>query len=94
MPALSVSWGPWAGAGMAARLDERLAQSIERRGVTPLRPGTAMRALLGVLAQPVAHTMICEFDWVRFIAGRDNREQTEHFLDVVARANKLAGVAA
>jgi len=29
-----------------------------------------------------------------FISGQDNRGQTEHFLDVVARANKLAGVPA
>jgi acyl transferase domain-containing protein/NADPH:quinone reductase-like Zn-dependent oxidoreductase/acyl carrier protein len=72
LPALSVSWGPWAGVGMAARLDERLARNIERQGVAPLRAGTAMRTLLSELAQPVAHTMICEFDWARFTAGRDN----------------------
>ena len=70
LPGLSVNWGPWAGAGMAAELDERLAQGIAAQGISFLEPDDAMRALVEVMGRPVAQSMICEVDWKRYTAAR------------------------
>jgi acyl transferase domain-containing protein/NAD(P)-dependent dehydrogenase (short-subunit alcohol dehydrogenase family)/acyl carrier protein len=73
-PGFSVGWGPWAGAGMAARLDERAAEGIARRGVKPLRPRSAMRALREAMARPLAHAMVGEFDWARYAAAQTGED--------------------
>ncbi|MGP4112735.1 type I polyketide synthase [Streptomyces sp. 4N509B] len=79
-PGFSVGWGPWAGAGMAARLDERAAEGIARRGVRPLRPRSAMRALHEALARPVAHAMVGELDWARYVAAQPGENPLFHLV--------------
>jgi hypothetical protein len=61
LPALSVGWGPWAGAGMA----ESVAESLTRSGLRPLGAGEAFEALADALARPAAHVAIAAVDWSR-----------------------------
>ncbi|MGC5364453.1 type I polyketide synthase [Streptomyces sp. DT24] len=70
LPALSISWGPWAEVGMAAGLSGRLMRNIESQGMKFLRPADGARAMFKALGRPAAHVMIGEFDWERLIAGR------------------------
>nr|WP_239157732.1 type I polyketide synthase [Streptomyces sp. SID13726] len=66
LPASSLAWGPWAGAGMAADGDTTEAR-LRRSGLTPLDPDSAV-ALLGRIATDgtaVAVT-VADVDWARF----------------------------
>ena len=63
LAALSISWGPWAGAGMA-----RLTTSLEQRGM-PLLTATEGWQWLGRLlsSAPPAHVAIARLDWPRLL---------------------------
>lgn len=45
LPGLSLQWGPWDGIGMSARLQERDRQRLLERGLMPMAPAAALRAL-------------------------------------------------
>ncbi|MGK3202852.1 type I polyketide synthase [Amycolatopsis sp. MEPSY49] len=65
LPATSIAWGPWAGAGMAAGNSAR----AERGGIRPMAPALATAALHRALTsgEPVA---VADVDWTQFRAGR------------------------
>ncbi|WP_051385891.1 type I polyketide synthase [Actinokineospora inagensis] len=59
---LSVAWGPWAGAGMAAEVASRL----RRGGLRPLAPRRALAALEGALAADDTCVTVADVDWTKF----------------------------
>ncbi|MGW5619210.1 SDR family NAD(P)-dependent oxidoreductase, partial [Streptomyces sp. NPDC003877] len=64
LPATSIAWGPWAGAGMAAVAGGR------RRGqgaVTPLPPETALSALGALVDAGAVTRLVVAADWSRFV---------------------------
>ncbi|MEV5357495.1 type I polyketide synthase [Streptomyces sp. NPDC052693] len=64
LPATSIAWGPWAGAGMAAVAGGR------RRGqgaVTPLPPETALSALGALVDAKAVTRLVVAADWSRFV---------------------------
>ncbi|WP_410618703.1 type I polyketide synthase [Amycolatopsis sp. cmx-8-4] len=63
LPATAVAWGPWAGGGMASRGDATT--HLRRRGVTPMRPETAIAALAQAVNQDPA-VVVADVDWTRF----------------------------
>ncbi|GAA1952188.1 type I polyketide synthase [Amycolatopsis minnesotensis] len=65
LPALSVAWGPWAGAGMAAQGASRLKAS----GLPPLDPRLALMALGQALGERRATVTIADVDWSAFTGG-------------------------
>ncbi|MEU3188555.1 type I polyketide synthase [Streptomyces sp. NPDC006923] len=67
LPGVSVAWGPWADAGMAA--DERIAERVRRGGVTPMAPGPALRTLRRVLELRDRAVTVADVDWAKFAAG-------------------------
>ncbi|WP_344610018.1 SDR family NAD(P)-dependent oxidoreductase, partial [Streptomyces glaucus] len=67
LPATSVAWGPWDGAGMAA--DETVAEHFRRQGVRPLDPARAVAALQRALDEDVTCTTVADVDWARFAAA-------------------------
>ncbi len=75
LPALSVDWGTWAGAGMASGGDRREEQwSRHGIGSFPVRHG--VEALLRLLSHPGPRVVVANADWVRLArtarpAGRD-----------------------
>ena len=64
LPALSVAWGAWAGAGMAARGG----QAWAARGLMPLQPTQAFAALERLLRAGATHAAVLPIDWSRFLA--------------------------
>ncbi|PPK68489.1 type I polyketide synthase [Actinokineospora auranticolor] len=63
-PALSVAWGPWAQAGMAA--DDTTSARLRRTGLPPLRTDQALTALGQAMSGRAAALAIAEIDWTRF----------------------------
>lgn len=82
LPALSIAWGPWSAAGMAARPD-RIGR-MERIGIQPITPeqGVASLGLLCTQAE-CGHVGVFEADWRRLSEGL---EGAALFLERVLRA--------
>ncbi|WP_377594394.1 type I polyketide synthase [Micromonospora eburnea] len=59
--ALTVSWGAWAGPGMADGAD-----SMDHSGVRPMAPEAALEALGRVLDRGDRTTVIADLDWTHF----------------------------
>ncbi|WP_445037383.1 type I polyketide synthase, partial [Streptomyces hayashii] len=68
LPATSLAWGPWAGAGMAADGDTAEAR-LRRSGLTPLTPETAVEALRLAVSGGNPTTVVADVDWARFAPG-------------------------
>lgn len=68
LPGLSINWGPWAEAGMAANLDTHQIRRVEHQGIRFLNPTEATRAMVLALGRPWDQVMICKFDWPRYTA--------------------------
>jgi hypothetical protein len=66
LPALSVSWGPWADDGMAAR--DGIAERLSAAGFTPMPTAAALGALQRLLAAGATHAGLARVDWARFAA--------------------------
>ena len=67
LPALCVDWGPWAGAGMAARLAPGRAR-WQAGGIGALEPREATAVLGELLAGPWTQAVVLPADWTRFAA--------------------------
>nr|WP_073762806.1 type I polyketide synthase [Streptomyces sp. CB02923] len=61
LPATSVSWGPWAGEGMAT--DSDAADRMSRDGLLPMAAAPALAALRQALAQGMTHVTVADIDW-------------------------------
>jgi acyl transferase domain-containing protein/acyl carrier protein len=64
LPAMSINWGPWADAGMAASLGERDQRRLADRGMRPLPPGEG-REVLGRLLDEGggAQAIVASMNW-------------------------------
>ncbi|MYW05801.1 type I polyketide synthase, partial [Streptomyces sp. SID3343] len=67
LPATSVSWGHWAGGGIAApEVEERLG----RQGLTMLDPTLAVAVLGDILDADESHLTVCDIDWDVLVRDR------------------------
>ncbi|WP_444843227.1 type I polyketide synthase [Amycolatopsis kentuckyensis] len=66
LPATSIAWGPWAGAGMAAGSSSR----AERGGIRPMAPALATAALHRALTDSEPVLAVADVDWTQFRASR------------------------
>ncbi|GGS99924.1 hypothetical protein GCM10010206_73300 [Streptomyces cinerochromogenes] len=64
LPATSVAWGAWGGAGMAAA--EGAEDLLSRRGVPLMAPETALAGLRAALDRDETTTAFAAVDWARF----------------------------
>nr|WP_281273031.1 type I polyketide synthase [Streptomyces reniochalinae]WOZ30699.1 BpdB [Streptomyces reniochalinae] len=62
--ATALAWGPWAGGGMLA--DAGIESEVSRRGLRPLEPGPAARAVTDLAGPGAAHTTLADVDWPVF----------------------------
>ncbi|AUS82041.1 hypothetical protein C1701_25780 [Actinoalloteichus sp. AHMU CJ021] len=65
LPATSVAWGPWAGAGMLES-DQEIEARLRRRGLAPLAPELAIRALHRALDHDESAIVVADVDWGNF----------------------------
>ncbi len=59
LPALAISWGPWAEVGMAAKLTERHSSA----GFIPFKPEEGLKILEQALNQSLSHLLAANVDW-------------------------------
>jgi hypothetical protein len=64
-PAVSVGWGPWAEAGMAARLGAAHAAALRHRGLAPWPVRQGLRLLGRLLRPDAAHVVAAALDPAR-----------------------------
>ncbi|MCX4792029.1 SDR family NAD(P)-dependent oxidoreductase [Streptomyces sp. NBC_01221] len=64
LPGTSIAWGPWAGTGMAAQGEAE--QGLRRRGLTPMEPDLAIRALAQAVDNGDSSLTVADVDWTRF----------------------------
>ncbi|MEU8814271.1 type I polyketide synthase [Actinoplanes sp. NPDC048796] len=62
--ATSVAWGSWAGGGM---VDDEADALLRRRGVRPMAPERAVRALADAVGRDDATAVVADVDWARFV---------------------------
>ncbi|MFI0796861.1 amino acid adenylation domain-containing protein [Micromonospora rubida] len=70
LPALSVSWGSWAEAGMTDRLPDRYRAQLLAEGEHLLSWRDGVRALATLMAGDTPHAAVTRMDWARFAATR------------------------
>jgi len=83
LPALSINWGPWSGAGMAAQLAAREQQRMEESGMRGLASDQALAAMAQLLRFPTAQAGVFEIDWARLFRSEPNATGRTVFRDLV-----------
>jgi acyl carrier protein len=68
LPALSVAWGPWAGAGMAADFAARGRDVWQDRGLGKIEPVGGFSQLERLLADGATYGAVIPIRWTRFLA--------------------------
>ncbi len=66
-PGLSINWGPWEGAGMAATQNRRDKARWAASGLTPLSPQGGMLALEKLLTSEQPQAGVFPVDWSKFL---------------------------
>ncbi|MHC0067445.1 type I polyketide synthase [Nostoc sp. UIC 10890] len=66
LPGLSINWGPWAQAGMAASLDNRNRDRMVASGITPLTPEQGLQVLGQLLEQSLPQVGVLSVQWSVF----------------------------
>jgi NADPH:quinone reductase-like Zn-dependent oxidoreductase/acyl carrier protein len=62
-PGLSINWGAWSGAGMAARVQDVIQRQWEARGLGTITPSQGLATLAVLLAEPAAQVGVLPVDW-------------------------------
>ncbi|MEO0373357.1 MAG: SDR family NAD(P)-dependent oxidoreductase, partial [Cyanobacteria bacterium P01_A01_bin.17] len=67
LPGLSINWGPWGKAGMAAQLSVIDQQRMTDQGIEAILPDQGLQILEGLLTQTSAQIGVLPIDWSKFI---------------------------
>ncbi|OLF11984.1 hypothetical protein BLA60_08085 [Actinophytocola xinjiangensis] len=71
LPATSVNWGYWSGAGMVVRLEAARGESVVPTGMSAFGPEEAMPALHTLLTRGAVQATVVAADWPRCAAEPD-----------------------
>jgi acyl transferase domain-containing protein/acyl carrier protein len=67
LPGLSLNWGPWSEAGMAASLGERDRDRMAAQGIEPIPLAQGMQVLGNLLAGSAAQVGVLPVNWSKFL---------------------------
>jgi myxalamid-type polyketide synthase MxaB len=88
LPALSVNWGPWAGAGMAARMGESYRSRLAQQGCLFIEPSKGVRALEHLLSDNAVHAAVLPLQWERLLAQYPAGQEAPLYREFAARASR------
>jgi hypothetical protein len=84
LPALSVAWGSWGGAGMAAELASRDIDVWSARGLGEIEPADGFSQLEKLLAEGVAYGAVIPIRWSQFLSQPAAQADFDFFSSVAA----------
>jgi hypothetical protein len=84
LPALSVAWGSWGGAGMAAELASRDIDVWSARGLGEITPADGFAQLEKLLAEGVAYGAVIPIRWSQFLSQPSAQADRDFFSAVAA----------
>ena len=64
---VSIAWGAWSGAGMAARLSERERRFFAEQGIEAIAPAQGLEELGALLNSAAPCVAVLKLDWKRFV---------------------------
>ncbi|NEO76847.1 type I polyketide synthase [Moorena sp. SIO4G3] len=67
LPGLSINWGAWGSAGMAARLDSLNQNRLESSGMIAIEPERGMQALDSLLSDSSSQVVVLPINWSKFV---------------------------
>jgi myxalamid-type polyketide synthase MxaB len=70
LPGMSLNWGAWAEAGMAAQLNDRQQNRLAAQGLHPIASTQGLHILEELLKQEVTQVGIFPVNWSQFLAHR------------------------
>ena len=94
LPATSVAWGPWSGAGMAADLVGRGRDVFAARGLDMIDPDFAFSQLERLLADGAPYGAVLSIDWARFLSNLPDGADRGFFSRLASAPKPRAAVAA
>jgi NAD(P)-dependent dehydrogenase (short-subunit alcohol dehydrogenase family)/acyl carrier protein len=83
--ALSVNWGSWAAAGMAARLDAAQKRQLDERGIGEIETASGLRILGELIAEGRAQAGVFPMNWAKYFRARPEGEAAPYFEDLAPR---------
>ena len=81
---LTINWGPWGGAGMAANLDDRELQRMTDAGMTPLESANGLAAMATLLEYRVPQSGVFDLNWSLIFKQYTNPSKKTVFKDFVS----------
>ncbi len=92
LPALSINWGPWRDAGMAANLDERDSARMKEAGMSALSAEHGLQAMGRCLAHRLPQAGIFDLDWSLIFKTSTNPARLTVFKDFIDQSQALPTV--
>ncbi len=90
LAALSINWGPWAGVGMAAGLDEREHGGWARQGIVLIEPDQGIQMLEMMMQQDRAQVVALPIHWSKLLRQFPRGGQPS-LLAEIAQRSRLSG---
>jgi len=87
LPALSVNWGPWAKAGMAARMDERQQSRLAQQGFSFIDPERGIQALAELLRQDGVQVAALPVNWSKVLSRFPLGSEPRFYAEIARNAN-------
>ena len=87
LTAISINWGPWGEAGMAAALGARGERLRVGYGVGKIEPLQGIKVLAELLHKEIAQIVVIPVFWNKFLKTYAIREKPALFSDIIAEEN-------
>ncbi|NER50060.1 MAG: SDR family NAD(P)-dependent oxidoreductase, partial [Symploca sp. SIO1A3] len=84
LPGLSINWGAWASAGMAASLASGHQQRLEASGMSSIEPEKGMQALGSLLSDSSSQVGVFPVNWSKFASQLPGRQKMPFLEDLIS----------
>ncbi|NEO71583.1 type I polyketide synthase [Moorena sp. SIO3H5] len=89
LPGLSINWGAWASAGMAASLAVQNQQRMESMGLSAIEPERGMQALGSLLSESQSQVGVFPVNWSQFIRQFPGGQKIPFLSDFISQTPSL-----
>lgn len=92
LPGLSINWGPWGDAGMAANLSDRHQGRLAAQGLSTIATEQGLSILGYLLSQPLAQVGVLPFEWSVFKQQLSSGRQLPLLAELIGEPDVQAAV--